>query len=161
MKIRERDSNVGLGAPSMILIVMVTAMSVFALLGLRSAQSERKLAMKTAESVKNYYAMEAGAEDILAEIDRVVAGDERNWEKLGMIRKTPGVTDVESRKDDAGYMIYVVKMVVTKDPEGDAGIEAVAEFHENSGRIDIKKWKYYKEEPKGGYLMMLPDGSAE
>ena len=46
MKIGEKDTHVGLGTPSIILIVLVVSMVVFALLALRSAQNEKKLAEK-------------------------------------------------------------------------------------------------------------------
>ena len=60
------------GTPSILLVLLVFVLSVFALLSIRASANEQKLADKTAKSVKEYYAADAKAEYALGYIDSVL-----------------------------------------------------------------------------------------
>ncbi len=156
MRISEKDTNFGFGFPSMILIVVVLAMLLFALLGLRSAQAGKKLADKTAESVKRYYALETLAEERVAAVDAVVNGGGDRRTILG-VKGMKDVTSLEERKNAAGENSYLVTMYVKAYETDDMAISVLAEFFENGKSPDIREWKYVKEEPEGGYELMIPD----
>ncbi len=156
MRIAEKDTNVGIGLPSVILIAVVLAVTVLALLGLRSAQAEKKLADKTAEAVAKYYALEGLAEERIAEIDAIVSGEGKRDEKLSAIEKTEGVTETAIVKDAKDKTVYAVTMYVEANAEDGMGILVRADFREDGSGLDIKEWKYVKEEPDG-YELMLPD----
>ncbi len=156
MKISEKDTNVGIGTPSVILIVIVLAMVVFALLAFRSARAEMRLADKTAKSVRGYYELESTAEELIAEIDEALAEGGSESAKLQKIEALEAVTGAEVRKDE-NARIYAVSMYVKTSKDSDMGISAKVDFTGNGGDFDIKEWRYIKEEPEGGYELMLPD----
>ena len=156
MKVSEKDTNVGIGTPSVILIVIVLAMVVFALLAFRSARAEMRLADKTAKSVRDYYELESTAEELIAEIDEALAEGGSESAKLQKIEALEAVTGTEVRKD-GNARIYAVSMYVKTSKDSDMGISAEVDFTKNGGDFDIKEWRYIKEEPEGGYELMLPD----
>lgn len=53
---------INVGTSSVVLILMVISLSVFALLSIRASNSELKLAIKTGESVQEYYDADKAAE---------------------------------------------------------------------------------------------------
>ena len=135
----------GLGTPSIILIVLVVSMVVFALLALRSAQNEKKLAEKTAE-----------AEMTLAAVNETVCKDVPQAEKIARIKDIPFVTEVVAEGSGKDTK-YVVRMYAEKDEESGAGIAATAVFKEDGSGFDVTEWRFVKEEPEGGYELILPD----
>ncbi len=155
MRVTEKDTNVGLGTPSLILIVLVVAMSVFALLALRSAQGEKKLAGKTAESVKKFYSLEAETEETIAAIDSIVRQDgEEKDKKISSIKH---VTNVDIAKSIDGSKAYTVTMYVKTEEDESMGIAAKVVFPEKDGDLNILERRLVKEEAEDGYSLMLPD----
>lgn len=67
---KNKRDRVSVGGASIILIMLVLALSSFALLAIRSSMNERRLALKTAASIKEYYEMDAEATDIYAKLDK-------------------------------------------------------------------------------------------
>ncbi len=153
MRISEKNTNVGLGLPSVFLIAVVLAMVTFALLALRSAQSEKKLADKTGESVGDYYAIESRAEELLAELEETVVSNMTGSEKLAKLCGDQRVEEVEYNADEKKYAIGFKIGPKTKES---IGLVAKVVFFENGG-YDIREWKMVKDEPENGYDIVLPD----
>ena len=63
----------GPGAASIILILVILSMSILAILSLISAKGEIRLAERSSEVIKAVCALNTKAEEMAAEIDRVVA----------------------------------------------------------------------------------------
>ena len=61
------------GGALVILVILVVAMSLFAVLAIQSSLNEKKLSNKTKEGIENYYKLDAEAERIYARIDEIVA----------------------------------------------------------------------------------------
>ena len=61
------------GGALVILVILVVAMSLFAVLAIKSSLNEKKLSTKTKEGIENYYKLDAEAERIYARIDEIVA----------------------------------------------------------------------------------------
>lgn len=61
------------GGALVILVILVVAMSLFAVLAIQSSLNERRLSLKTEQSIENYYKMDAEAERVYARIDEIVA----------------------------------------------------------------------------------------
>ncbi len=156
MRISEKDTNVGLGLPSVVLILVVVAVNVFALLGLRSAQAEKKLAEKTGESVKNCFALESLAEERIAEADELLAGAGDSKTKVRKLYALRDVTGAEYRRNDKGQAVYDVKMYVRAENDETTAVAVRVEFAAD-GSFDIKEWRMVKEEPENGYELMIPD----
>lgn len=61
------------GGALVILVILVVAMSLFAVLAIQSSLNEKKLSNKTKEGIENYYKLDAEAERVYAKIDGIVA----------------------------------------------------------------------------------------
>ena len=54
-------SRINSGGALVILVILVVAMSIFAILAIQSSLNEKKLSVKTDESIRHYYIMDAEA----------------------------------------------------------------------------------------------------
>lgn len=63
---------INVGTSSVVLILLVFALSVFALLSIRASNSELQLAKRTGESVQEYYEADRTAEYVLCYIQQIV-----------------------------------------------------------------------------------------
>lgn len=63
----KKGLSINVGASSIILILLVLSLSVFAVLSIKASNNEYKLAMKTARSVQEYYEADARALGLLGE----------------------------------------------------------------------------------------------
>ncbi|MCI8409319.1 MAG: hypothetical protein HFJ09_08640 [Lachnospiraceae bacterium] len=63
---------INVGTSSVVLILLVFALSVFALLSIRASNSELQLAKRTGESVQEYYEADKTAEYVLCYIQQIV-----------------------------------------------------------------------------------------
>ena len=68
-----KEYNIGPGAASLMLIVVVLSMSVLAMLAMMNARSDNRLSTRSAEVTEQVYALDAQAERTLAELDGVLA----------------------------------------------------------------------------------------
>ena len=66
-------NRINSGGALVILVILVVAMSLFAVLAIQSSLNEKKLSIKTEESVQDYYVLDAEAERVYARIDKIVA----------------------------------------------------------------------------------------
>lgn len=66
-------NRINSGGALVILVILVVAMSLFAVLAIQSSLNEKKLSIKTEESVQDYYMLDAEAERVYARIDEIVA----------------------------------------------------------------------------------------
>lgn len=62
----EKGYRFNIGGASILLILVVLALSIFALLSVRASYHERKLAQKTSEAASGYYAADGTAEELYA-----------------------------------------------------------------------------------------------
>ena len=134
----------------MVLIILVISLSVFAILALRSAYAEKKLADKTAEAVERFYGLESAAQEALAKVGNEIDTTGNAVDTLKKIRGIDFVTDtyIENGK-------FVVTMYVKADDDSPMAISAKAVFDYDSS--DITEWRYIREEVPGGYGLVLPD----
>lgn len=63
---------INVGTSSVVLILLVFALSVFALLSIRASSGEEQLTERTGESVQEYYTADAAAEYALCYIEQIV-----------------------------------------------------------------------------------------
>ncbi len=85
------------GGALVILVILVVAMSLFAVLAIRSSLNEKKLSLKTKEGIENYYMLDAEAERIYARIDEIVAKSSNISSELTEFKEVK-----EAGKDDRG-----------------------------------------------------------
>lgn len=109
------------GGALVILVILVVAMSLFAVLAIQSSLNEKKLSNKTKEGIENYYKLDAEAERVYARIDEIVAKSSNISSELAELKEIK-----DARKDDGdikteisdiqyeGEMPTLVKYSVTR-----------------------------------------------
>ena len=108
------------GGALVILVILVVAMSLFAVLAIQSSLNEKKLSLKTKEGIENFYKLDSEAETVYAAIDGIVAKGnspltELNEYKEFMNSQTEGDVKVEiSDIQSEGEMPALVKYSVTR-----------------------------------------------
>ena len=108
------------GGALVILVILVVAMSLFAVLAIQSSLNEKKLSLKTKEGIENFYKLDSEAETVYAAIDGIVAKGnspltELNEYKEFMKSQTEGDVKVEiSDIQSEGEMPALVKYSVTR-----------------------------------------------
>ncbi len=134
MKPKKRGS---FGAPTISLIIAAVGLVIFAVLALQNSLNEKRLAEKSAESVKNYYALSAKAEEVIAKIDYICACSNTAFpmEDISVLESVTRVTKAQDTEN--GFLIDIYVLSDT----GDSAIDAEILYDRNEGRYDIKKWK--------------------
>lgn len=148
MKNNKRD-RVSVGGASIILIMLVLALSSFALLAIRSSMNERRLATKTAKSIKEYYEMDAEATEIYADINETIKDGKHLGEGLSTLREKYQDT-IEAELEDENS--FFAKYSVTRG-ERTLYIE-VAGDKEN---ITILRWSTKTASEDGLYEIQITD----
>lgn len=148
MKNNKRD-RVSVGGASIILIMLVLALSSFALLAIRSSMNERRLATKTAKSIKEYYEMDAEATEIYADINETIKAGKHLGEGLSTLREKYQDT-IEAELEDENS--FFAKYSVTRG-ERTLYIE-VAGDKEN---ITILRWSTKTASEDGLYEIQITD----
>lgn len=95
-------SRINSGGALVILVILVVAMSIFAILAVQSSLNEKKLSTKTDESIRTYYRMDAEAERVYAKIDEIIKTSE---DLTGDLAKLKELKDV--KPDDGGVLVEV------------------------------------------------------
>ena len=88
---KPRSSRMGVGASSVLLILVVLSLTLFAVLSLVQARSDAALTDRTALSVNAYYDADARAQQVLALIDDALLGGESPETIEGVTRQSEGV----------------------------------------------------------------------
>ena len=95
-------SRINSGGALVILVILVVAMSIFAILAIQSSLNEKKLSVKTDDSIRTYYRMDAEAERVYAKIDEIIKTSENLTEDLAKLKELKDV-----KPDDGGVMVEV------------------------------------------------------
>ena len=90
------------GGALVILVILVVAMSLFAVLAIQSSLNEKRLSTKTKEGIENYYKLDAEAERIYAGIDEIVSTSNNLSSDLTEFR-----TKNEMKKDDGSIKVEI------------------------------------------------------
>lgn len=143
MKNKRRD-RLSVGGASIILIMLVLALSSFALLAIRSSVNEKKLAEKTARSVKEEYLTEAKAVDIYAKISELA--EEGGFP--GGLSEISEITGVEEGEDGSTVVKYSVE-----NEKKTLHIELAVKEKET----EILRWSTKTAEDAGLYEIQITD----
>lgn len=134
----KKTLKLNVGIPSIILILLVLALSVFAVLSIRAAYNELKLAKKTKESVTAFYKADSEATFVLAKLDELFQSGEIEFivDKLTLMKEISDIHyDEFGRPNFLTYQVTVGKdsnLIVSIDLFWKDG-----SFH----YYDIKEWK--------------------
>lgn len=109
------------GGALVILVILVVAMSLFAVLAIQSSLNEKKLSTKTKEGIENYYKLDAEAERVYARIDEIVAKSSNISSELAELKEIKNARkddgDIKTEISDIQYegeMPTLVKYSVTR-----------------------------------------------
>ena len=108
------------GGALVILVILVVAMSLFAVLAIQSSLNEKKLSAKTKEGIENYYNLDAEAERVYARIDGIVAKSDDISGELNEYKEFHAATTAGDIKVEISDIQYegefpsLVKYSVTK-----------------------------------------------
>lgn len=145
----EKRDRVSVGGASIILIMLVLALSSFALLAIRSSMNERRLATKTAKSIKEYYEMDGEATVIYAELDKTAKSAGDLFGNLEKIReKYPYNMEIEYGEGNS----FVAKYSVTRG-ERSLYIEVSGD---EAGTV-ITRWSTKTASQDGLYEIQITD----
>ncbi len=78
--------HMNIGGASIILLIAVFGLTVFAVLSIRASYKERQMAQKNREAVEAYYEADARAEEIFAQVAN-------KWEDAGRVGSAQAVLD--------------------------------------------------------------------
>ncbi len=105
------------GGALVILVILVVAMSLFAVLAIQSSLNEKKLSIKAKEGIENYYKLDTEAERVYARIDEIVAKSSNISSELAELKERKDDGDIKVEISDIRYegeMPTLVKYSVTK-----------------------------------------------
>ena len=105
------------GGALVILVILVVAMSLFAVLAIQSSLNEKKLSIKAKEGIENYYKLDTEAERVYARIDEIVAKSSNISSELTELKERKDDGDIKVEISDIRYegeMPTLVKYSVTK-----------------------------------------------
>ena len=140
---KKLEFRINVGGSSIILIIVVFALAVFAVLSIKASNSDLVLAKKTRTAVSEYYQADSTAETYLAEIDQLLQS-EKTSETLKKALKTLSFQPVlESESASEGNISYNVKINDT------ATLEVVLTYKLdsiNAPFYDVTVWKVNQED---------------
>ena len=90
------------GGALVILVILVVAMSLFAVLAIQSSLNEKKLSLKTKEGIENFYKLDAEAERVYARIDEIIAKSDNISSELTELKETK-----EAVKEDGDIKVEI------------------------------------------------------
>ena len=147
------------GGALVILVILVVAMSLFAVLAIKSSLNEKKLSTKTKEGIENYYKLDAEAERIYARIDEIVAKSNNISSELTELKKIKEAekadSDIRVEFSDIRYegeMPTLVKYSIING-ERSLNVEIAVMGKETS----VNRWSTKTKSDDSEYELEIPD----
>ena len=126
----ERSPKANIGSASIVVIFSVLCLTVFAVLSLLSANSEKKMADKTAMAISNYYAADLMGAETAQELITAYKEDVSGENLINVASDY----DASVMETDTGFFVYFVKTV-------DENQELYVELDLTQGIAQILSWK--------------------
>lgn len=145
---KKRD-RISVGGASIILIMLVLALSSFALLAIRSSMNEKRLALKTANSIQEYYDMDAEATEIYAKINTIATlSSDKIPNFAPLLKEYPDTMKIEYGEGNS----YLIKYSVKK---GDRTLHV--EVNGEGMDSSIQRWSTKTASEDGLYEIQITD----
>lgn len=109
---KQYPSRMGVGASSILLILVVVSLTLFASLSLMQARGDAALTQKTAESIATYYEADARAQEKLAALDDALQQGKLSESVEGVVKQPDGTLAFSIAAQD-GHVLHVLT-----DPSG-------------------------------------------
>lgn len=106
---RKNSYHINIGGASILLVLAVFALTVFAILSLRASYHEVKMSEKTRNAIQDYYTADSKAEEILMQISEVVAKQDSS---LDITKLSEKLSIIENLKIDRSTHILTYNVPV-------------------------------------------------
>lgn len=141
VKMKEsREIKVNIGGASVILIILVFALSVFAVLSIKASYNEWRLAQKTEDAVRKYYAADGRASEILADLHKII-NQKVETDLLENMEEADSVTSVVELGDGQFKVSYQVPI----NDKSDLNVSVIL----YNGGYNITEWQVAAKELEG------------
>lgn len=127
---RPHSTGINVGSVSIVMIFSVLVLAIFSILTLLTSNNEKKLAEKSAQAIRLYYAADGLCEEKLAEIKDIA--ENSHWNRSSIIRALPEDTSAQQIGDNL-YISY------TLDIDKNRLLSVLVEVNEK--QIDVLKWE--------------------
>ena len=104
---KQYPSRMGVGASSILLILVVVSLTLFASLSLIQARGDATLTQKTAESIATYYEADARAQEKLAALDDALQQGNLPESVEGVVKQPDGTLSFSITAED-GHTLNVL-----------------------------------------------------
>lgn len=107
---------INVGSASIMLVLLVFILSTFAVLSIKASNHELRLAQKTGISVAEYYDADSKAQKVLAQIDQILNGEDKNQivSKLKNL-KSEGLKEINVYGEEEKEPIIITDEEPTED----------------------------------------------
>ena len=147
------------GGALVILVILVVAMSLFAILAIQSSLNEKKLSTKTKEGIENYYRLDAEAERIYARIDEIVAKSDNISSELAELKEAKETTkddgNIKVEISDIQYEGEMPTLVKYSIINGDKSLNV--EIGVNGKETTVNRWSTKTKSNDSEYELEIPD----
>jgi len=151
-----------IGGASIILILIVFALTVFAILSIKASYHELKLAQKTKEAVEEYYIADSTAEDLIKEVNTILDANKNKstytteLEWFDELKAIEGLKDLWFHNNILSYEVYI----------GEYGVLQVQlELNDRTdykNGIEVLSWKMVAHEQSNyGESLNLWEGNTD
>ncbi len=104
----KQELKINIGGSSIILIIVVFALAVFAVLSMKASNSDLGLAKKTRAAMNQYYKGDTVAEEYLAELDKILQTAKNTDTIKSALEKFSWEPTLESQSDMLGTISYEI-----------------------------------------------------
>lgn len=138
--------KMNVGGSSIILIIVVFALSIFGALSIKASNSDLKLAKKTREAMMRYYHADNKAEVYLAQIDEVLHVGKTGASLEGELTKLESGPDVNVQSSKTGTLTYTVAI----DDHATLNVAIAYNLESKDSLYNVITWKV-NQDPIGEY----------
>ncbi len=134
---KKQEFKINVGGSSIILIIVVFALSIFAVLSIKASNSDLVLAKKTREAISQYYHADSDAEEFMSELDLLL--QERDSKLLHTeLEAMNGYARVNEESDTIGTISYSCAI----NDYATLEVELAYDLAKAEGPLyDIRNWK--------------------
>lgn len=147
------------GGALVILVILVVAMSLFAVLAIKSSLNEKKLSTKTKEGIENYYKLDAEAERIYARIDEIVAKSNNISSELTELKEIKEAekadSDIRVEFSDIRYEGEMPTLVKYSIINGERSLNV--EIGVMGKETSVNRWSTKTKSDDSEYELEIPD----
>lgn len=147
------------GGALVILVILVVAMSLFAVLAIKSSLNEKKLSTKTKEGIENYYKLDAEAERIYARIDEIVAKSNNISSELTELKEIKEAgkadSDIKVEFSDIRYEGEMPTLVRYSIINGERSLNV--EIGVTGKETSVNRWSTKTKSDDSEYELEIPD----